>query len=253
MMKKVLSVLFALSLSMVLFSCGDSSTDEGKENKDTNEPIVSEKSLEGLEDEALIEAVYQNIKYSEPNYYLKLKTQFGEMEPVVTIQYVSGESNRMETEGSNTISVYRDDEKMMYTWDKETKKGTKIQMGSDDIDDESMLDFESFQEDDEKPVKARLENLNGEDVIYTESEEEGYLMKAWLKLNGRAVVKAESYENDKVVSTMETIEYKEGDYSDMMEIPSDIDFSDSPMNVMYDSDAIQNMQDMENMDWDEIQ
>ncbi len=243
-MKKIISILLAMSLSIFMFGCGDDNAGDGTTGSGGAQEAGEDfdiSSVDGLEGKELAKKVFAEFVEDggyERNLYVKYKTEMTGKEPVISATYYDG--NNMRTEGKNyqgkeTITIMKDEDNTMYSWDKESKTGSKMVFGDNDIggDMEGMegmddlgIDEDVVEDDFAGLINAKIDTLNGEKVLYMETEEDGDVEKMWMCLDHKIIVKTELYQDGKLIYKMEALEHKNGDYSDMMVPPSDVNFSE---------------------------
>ncbi len=111
-------------------------------------------------------------------------------------------------------------------------KGYKIpSFGMEDSEDDDMgfdftLDDEAIKYLKENLIEAKIEELNGEMVLYIKERGEVYEVdNIWLSLERSIMLKYEAYNGDTLVFSSELLEFESGgDYSEMFEEPEGVDW-----------------------------
>lgn len=261
----IIAIILALMLSFVGCSNNESTTNTNPEQKTENETVTNsdesgsteaasnneaevaqeskgiDKSLSGLQ-------LLKTLQYKAPKS-LKLETEM-KMGELVTkiVTYYKGESSRIETDtpyGIKSVLIYNANDKTTYHYNEGDKTG--IIMG--DGGSMNMLDmdmsaptFSDLTADAPEDIVARIETLDGEEVVYIETNDvdEGVEAKImmWFSTKYMIPLKLEVNAGGQVVLSQEVTNLDTNSNIDdsLFVPPSDIEFSELSMNDMFGGD-----------------
>jgi len=257
MNKRLITLLFVVILIMVsIVGCGNNdnavndasnqSSEHAQDGNTTQE--ISEtteqqaapnsnidKSLSGLD-------LLNSISPAFPSsMYMETTTTMADGSVMNTVTYNLDTSTRTETVGGyvegTSIMIYNDDEGATYQYIDGESTGTV--MYDDDLD---MDDMDDMDMDMSPPtladlamgenVIARIEQLNGEDVIYIETteSEEGYevTVKMWFSIDYAIPLKMDMDMNGQNMNSMVVtkVEYNNNIDASMFTPPADVEFTE---------------------------
>ncbi len=262
-MKKIITILLIFCLAIGLVACSSDNSSQQTEATETQKTEVkadttvattaettetssteaateaatqtqaNNSNAEGVE---LLKSVFSNLKKVD-SLYVKLTVTSPEISGVEMALYRDGESTRMEMnfEGRNTVNIFNAEYGYVYSYAVGEKTGTKMKNSSSDGFADMVPDFDAEQmsEDDfEGLVTARREKLNGQDVVYIESQDfdedlgGNVINKIWFSEKHSFFLKMESVKPDGTVAmSMDVLEIEVNkDFSKMMVPPQDIEF-----------------------------
>ncbi len=212
-------------------------SEESTEEKSTEEESTKEESKENAQiDEELLKSVFEDLQnQDEINYYAKSIMNMsygGESMEMEIIQCHYNGFDMTNTDGS--ISIYDEKEDAYYSYIEGTNEGTKMIDIEEDVSVSSTPTFseESYEDLLDGLVAARIEKLNGEDVLYLEylDTEEGMevTMKMWYSIKNNFPMKISVVdETGNAFMESEVTEFRtDEDFSEFVKIPKDVTFTE---------------------------
>ncbi len=236
-MKKILTIVLILAFALNMVSCGE------KENKplDVMDPSKSlDETWTTLDGELLVDTVLKNF-HKHNNYHIKQKVYRRDKEPIEIEHWVQGKYFKYHEnyDGIDETTIFthsEDAEKDLYfVYDKGDKEGNAYDEASWNSLESVPLGFEIFIDyqipDKENPWDnlrlAKVEVLNGEEVVYFEvANEDKSVSKYWFLPSKGMYVKYEYVNPEgRVMREAEVFEAEvDGDYTDEIKVPKDINF-----------------------------
>lgn len=274
--KKGLVLACILILAFSLIACGgtgvssktdeDNSNNQVNNNSNENEEVeeMDEEEVQEVEEDTVLDSALAGIELLASFKAVSPKTLFYESEMnspqmvVKTITYIDGSNTRTETDMGDfgtSISISLADEDVMYSYQKGSSEGTKISgmnseenLEMDDLFDDAEF-LASVTDESSEDVIARVEMLDGEEVVYIESTEAEddmgeALVKMWYSVKYAIPLKYEMYmEDELIVSYMVTSVDKNMKMDkDLFTPPSDVEFYEANMDALFDSDLFEDME-----------
>lgn len=201
-----------------------------------------DKSLQGAE-------LLASIKYKPPkNMIIETKLTGAGMSSTATT-YHSGENSRTETlaEGlGKQIVIYNAKEGITYQYTEGESQGIKLKDGEDSEDSEMAIgmsepNFADLVDASSEDITARMEKLDGEDVVYIEATESDVDMGdvdvlMWYSVKYSVPLKYEMKMNGQVMmsSVVTKIEADAKIKDDMFIPPKDIEFMEYNMDSLFE-------------------
>ena len=244
-MKKKIHVLVFMLIAMMLVSVSFTgcSSDENSDEKDVvenQEAMGLDSSLEGMD---LINSMKMN---APEKMILETETTGSNFASTATIYY-SGENSRIETLMSGEekqIMIYNAEKAATYQYKEGETTGIVMFDGEDPEDMEDMeetddLTLEDIIGESSGDIIARVEMLDGEEVVYIETveNEEGVgdiTVKMWYSSKYSIPLKYEMEMNGKIMSSYMVKNIKTDEKIDdkLFMPPSDVEFMDYDMDQL---------------------
>lgn len=220
----------------------ETESESGTKNEEMSGKMSVDKSLQGAE-------LLASIKYNPPkNMIIESKLTGSGMSSTATT-YHSGENSRTETLADGLgkqIVIYNAKEGITYQYTEGESQGIKLKDGEDSEDSEMSvgmmeLDFSDLVDASSEDITARMEKLDGEDVVYieaTESDEDmgdvDVLM--WYSVRYSVPLKYEMQMNGQVMmsSVVTNIEADAKIKDDIFVPPKDIEFMEYNMDSLFE-------------------
>ena len=270
-MKKIVSIIIIISM-MTLLATGcskntfentsdgsknqvETSGNEKKDDAKKDEPVLEEekkveidKSLTGME-------LLNSIKYDAPETIITETESINADDSVVkTKTYSKNDSYRMETMDENTntkmIMIYNNADKATYQYTEGEKTGVVMLDGEYEEDDEKdsgdpSMDDASFKDlftSENEEVIAKIDNLDGEDVVYLEIKNDDpdsgmYTVKMWISIKYSIPLKTETYSAGNKVNGSKVTSFEANVDIDnkLFEKPSDIEFQEYSLDTLFEN------------------
>lgn len=245
MKKKYFIMILVLILSLILMGCKGEDVSEKKEDSnsqsETEHVTVQEK---GLDSSLNGSALLKSISSDQPETMrIKMNTNMPSIEMVTTTTtYYDRGNTRTETFSEvlgTGVVIYKASEQVMYKYEEGSGQGFRVK----DVDIKAaadtglMMDLstESLQLTQEIPddVIARVDNLNGEEVVYIEytrsdGETGDTSFKMWYSAKYGVFLRYQMIINGELFMSMDTVEIEKDINIDqqMFVAPADINFQD---------------------------
>lgn len=238
-------VVLVIILALTITAC---QKDQAIENSEETLPETEQAEGTSLDSSLEGVALLNAISGDRPKT-MKLKTQMTSagMTTSSTVYY-NGDNTRTETmvDGlGSTVVIYNTDEKVMYSYQEESKEGIRILNADVELAEEAglMMDmstkFSELSDEVSTDVIARVEKLGQEEVVYietTNSDQEigDVFIKMWYSAKYNMPLKYEMYLGQESLMTLETVEIEKDIKVDqeMFTPPADINFQDVDMNAV---------------------
>ncbi|WP_027400011.1 hypothetical protein [Anaerovorax odorimutans] len=252
-MKNKLKILFymmvtLLVLSLSLTGCSDKTENSSDDTDKNKQEISKEESTNKLDTNLEGAALLESIKYELPKSLIMETELKGSGFTSTSTTYYSGENSRIETDTPGVgkqITIYNAKEGKTYEYTEGEKTGILITDGEEDVDMEGEMEstsipsFKDLVDESTENVVARVETLDGEEVIFMETTqaEEGMgeaTVHMWYSAKYCVPLKYEMLMNGNVMmsSVVKDIKSDTKIKDDMFTPPSDIDFKE------YDLDSL---------------
>lgn len=246
--------IFMMIFMISVVSIGCSNGNKSEESKDETNTIVkdSEEKDNASEDDKSKDAsnkeltgfeLLKSLDFNPPkNYMFQSELKMSESMSSKSTTYIKGNSMRVESEGDilpgKTIMIYNAKEGITYQYTEGTNIGVMMADGEDDEDammdmDTSVPNLKDLFEELGEDVVARMETLDGEEVIYIEAveldEEMGNVdVYMWYSTKYFTPLKYEMKTNEKLVlqSKVTKIEANIDIDDAMFEKPANVQFQD---------------------------
>lgn len=259
MKKKLFLVILTMIVSFSLAACGDKAGE--KEDENVQETVTAQadgesdqmeetEETEALDTSLTGESLIDSIKGSRPKT-MKLETELSTFGmSTKTITYYDGDDTRTETDvpemGKNVL-IYLSDEGTMYSYVEGGTDGIKmtgVDMSyAEEMDimmDTSDL-FAEITSESSEDLSAKVENLDGEEVVYieaTETDEEmgEVFVKMWYSVKYGTPLKYEVIMGEKSMMELKVTSIEKDIKIDqsLFTPPSDVNFQEADMNAMFD-------------------
>jgi outer membrane lipoprotein-sorting protein len=264
MNNKLIVIVLVVILTLSLVACGGDKAETkntSEKNEETGEKVKEDKkpkkikideSLTGLE---LLASVEPQMADS-----LVMTTEQTMVDGTISTSKTYTKADNMRVESStpygNSVMIYDSDEGNTYQYTIGDKEGTVMNDGDDmDMDmDMSAPTLVEFTEGSTGEVIARVEELDGEKVIYIETTEDdgdgSYEVHMWYSIEYSVPLKFEVESDGQVMmsSVVTDIEYNGKIANKMFEPPSDVEFINYSMDGVFGA-----LDDMSDMTDEEIQ
>jgi outer membrane lipoprotein-sorting protein len=270
--KKGFVLVSIMMLAFSLVACGNneitSNVNEEGESVEVNvndeageevEMAEAEESVEEpMEEEGLLDSTLSGIELLKSFNLLKPDTLRVEAETnsfgmeIYSVTYIDGKKTRFESDMGDfgsSITISLPEEGVVYYFDEGNTQGTKIiGMTEEEVYDSGYIvdDSELFSEITNNPSEnmvAKVEMLDGEEVVYIESKETEedmgeILVKMWYSVKYALPLKYEIIMDDEIIASYQVtaIEKNVKFDSDIFSPPEDVEFMEVDTSAMFDED-----------------
>lgn len=219
--KKILCIFIAALLLFTLSACGKSKTGTESENTGTvttnTSTDSSSNSGEGVKD---VLSRFRSID----NYTYSATSSVDGVETMKFKTWVKGNRMRFETatNGITTAIYYNLDEKIMYSYDSESKTAVKMEFPGEDTVKASDLQYNFHKTDFTGASKTGTEKVAGKDCSVYEYTFANHKTKIWVWEEHGILLKVVSYDDDKLTAETVFDTYEIGKVTDeMVTLPKD--------------------------------
>lgn len=267
-MKKQLIII--LVVLMMLFACVGCSNNAPAQPADAPQSAASEGNDKDDEttadeqpDEQKIDTnlsgleLLKSIEYKIPDsLIMETETVMADGSKSTTKTYQKGEFSRMESSSSygDSVIIYNPDEGNTYQFNIGQAEGvvipdgeeTMMDMGEDE--DMSAPDLSDFIDSTSEGVEARIETLDGHEVIYVESmtddEDGSYNTKMWFSTEYSVPLKYEIEMNGQIIVayTVTNIQFNVSVDDSLFVPPADVNFTDLSLDNMFGDIDLEDME-----------
>ncbi len=263
MKKKLGLFLFSMIFVFAFTACGNTESQEGNSNEKMDSKNNIETSMNNKEEESeettdiTLDAslsgldLLKSITSSRPKSMIMESTMDAGGMTTKTITYYNGDDVRTESEMEGydtTVSLYFPAQETVYTYVLNSTEGTKItglsmEDASGVVPSDNMELFAAINEEASPDLTARVETLNGEEVIYIESSEVDEEMgdaeiHMWYSAKYATVLKYELYMNGGLYMTYQvtSIDKNVNIDKDLFVPPADVTFAEVDYGAMFGGD-----------------
>jgi len=268
MKRKGFLLVIIMILSFSLVACGETKVSlNANANENENEMNNNANIEEAEEEEAMDEAMAEEASLDSNLMGIELLSTLSTVQPktlkmeaetnsfgmsMSTITYVDGNKTRLETdmgELGTSITINLPDENVVYYYEKGKTQGTKItDISQEDAMEEGYIsnDSELFAEITNSPsnnIIARVEVLDGEEVVYIEATEADedmgeMLVKMWYSVKYATPLKYELISAGDVLASYKVTSIEMNTKLDgaLFAPPADVEFLDVDMSGMFEGE-----------------
>jgi outer membrane lipoprotein-sorting protein len=223
--KKILCIFIAIMLLFTLSACGKSKTGTNSENTGTKTTSASNSADSNNSTSDTSNAASEgNVtdvlsKFASVDNYTYSATSLLEGQDAIKFKTaVKGNKMKFETTTNGiTSAIYYDlDEKVMYTYDPETKAAMKMEFPGEDTVKASDLQYNFHKTDYTGANKTGTEKIAGKDCVVYEYVFGTQKTKIWVWEEYGILLRVASYEGDKLTNDTTFDVYEIGNVTDEM-------------------------------------
>ncbi|WP_206459110.1 hypothetical protein [Anaerovorax sp. IOR16] len=245
-MKKKLHALFFLLVALLVVSASfvGCSNEKSTENNGANELVEQQSDTKGIDASLEGMELLATIQYNPPKNMVTETEMVGAGFSSNATTYYNGENSRIETLTSDMgkqITIYNAQKGETYQYTEGEKTGILMADGEDseDMEGADVPSFKDLVDESSENVVARVEKLDGEDVIYIETtqSEEGMgdvIVQMWYSAKYCIPLKYEMIMNGQVMTSfvVKNVKTDVKMQDDLFIPPSDIEFMNYDVDVL---------------------